>query len=220
MAKYFITPFASSGNKTDIPNSTAGNEVNYLTGYGEKYSADPDPSSPNYDPDALYVEAENENQIKFDITENLKLWQENLYPEFITSVKNDGVPFSYGRGMKVSLSGVNYISLVDDNTSEPPSGDWELYIDKPIRKKRFKNYIPDGALNFWDEGFFTGDQYKESFIFNTYTVSLGTPQTIDPISKIEMTTAEAEALGVSTLKYKSGFSITSITNTTATGCSS
>ncbi len=123
MAKYIKIPFAQLGDKATIPDSPIGLEVNYTTGYTAAYEADPDT-----DPTARYVERDGQNQIFFVLSSNIKEWQEHLYPSFITSAENDGVPFAYEKGMIARYLGLNYISLENSNQDTPPSAKWEQFV--------------------------------------------------------------------------------------------
>jgi hypothetical protein len=116
---YIKVPFAQLGDKATIPETAAGLEVNFTTGYTAAYEADPDT-----DPTARYVERDGQNQLFFVLTSNDKQWYENLYPPFITAAENGGTPFSYKKNMIVSRAGINYISLEDNNQDTPPSAKW------------------------------------------------------------------------------------------------
>ena len=127
MAKRFITPFAEAGDRAAMPDTPVGTDSNYQTGYPSQYEEDPvvNPST------AKFVERDKSNQLYNDITANIKEWQEHLFPAFITSANNGGVPFSYAKKSIVSLSGVDYQSKVSGNTDVPPSAKWEvLYISQ------------------------------------------------------------------------------------------
>ncbi len=76
MSKYFDVPWATSGDKTAIPNATQpGGEVSYTEGWTLDYELDQ-----VTEPTAKDVERQKENQFKFDVTEFLKLVQENGLP--------------------------------------------------------------------------------------------------------------------------------------------
>ncbi len=141
--KRFITPFAETGVKAPVSDVPAGTDVNYETGYTPEYALDP-----VTDPSARFVEIINENQILNDITGNIKHWQENTFPEFITAAKNGGVAWEYKKGDVVSYDGVNYESLEDANTELPTSSRWIPYLPSEIARyleiKIFKS--PTDAL--------------------------------------------------------------------------
>ncbi len=122
MAKRFITPFAEAGDRSEISDTPIGTDVNFQTGYPAEYEADP-----VTDPNAKYVERDKTNQLFNDITSNIKEWQERAYPDFIAASENGGVAFSYQKFAKVYHDDVLYESLVDGNTSVPPSSDWFVF---------------------------------------------------------------------------------------------
>ena len=79
MTKYFLNPFAVSGDKETVPNTPGSSTlVNYEEGYTPEYEIDPDT-----DPNGNYVGRQRMNQLFNDITTNLKYWQDNSYPEFV-----------------------------------------------------------------------------------------------------------------------------------------
>lgn len=125
MAKRFITPFAEAGDRSEIPDTPTGTDVNFQTGYPAEYELDP-----VTDPNAKYVERDKTNQLFNDITSNIKDWQERAYPDFITASDNGSVAFPYQKFAKVYHDGVLYESLVDSNTSVPPSSDWFVFSRK------------------------------------------------------------------------------------------
>lgn len=118
---YIKVPFAQLGDKAAIPETAAGLEVNFTTGYTAAYEADPDT-----DITARFVERDGQNQLFFILSSNDKNWYENLYPPFITAAENGGTPFSYKKNMIVSRLGINYISLEDNNQDTPPSSKWAV----------------------------------------------------------------------------------------------
>ncbi|CAH6970682.1 hypothetical protein VCHA30O60_50154 [Vibrio chagasii] len=126
MPKYIAFPFADRGDKEEVPDSSVDATVSYETGYGDNYELNPDDN-----PEGLFLERRKWNQVLFDITENIKHWQENTFPEWI-SENEDGEPYSYSRGATITHGGENYYSLIDDNNTEPPSASWRVY-DIPIQ---------------------------------------------------------------------------------------
>lgn len=127
--KRFITPFAESGIKAPVSDVPAGTDVNYETGYTPEYALDP-----VSDPSARFVEITDENQILNDITGNVKLWQDDNYPEFITTAKNGGVAHSYNKNVVVRYGGDLYISTEDGNDTLPTSAKWIPYLPSEIAK--------------------------------------------------------------------------------------
>ena len=127
--KRFITPFAETGVKVPVSDIPAGTDVNYETGYTPEYALDP-----VTDPSARFVEITNENQILNDITGNIKLWQDDNYPEFVTTASNGGVAHSYNKNVVVRYDGDLYISTEDANDTLPTSAKWIPYLPSEIAK--------------------------------------------------------------------------------------
>lgn len=122
MAKRFITPFAEAGDRSPMPDTPIGSDSNYQTGYPSQYEEDP-----ITEPTARFVERDKSNQLYNDITANIKEWQEHVYPEFIESAVNGGVPFPYAKGSIVTKSGITYISKENSNEDVPTSDKWNIY---------------------------------------------------------------------------------------------
>ena len=129
LLKDFITPFADTGVKVPVSDVPAGTDVNYETGYTPEYALDP-----VTDPSARFVEITNENQILNDITGNIKLWQDDNYPEFITAANNGGVAHSYNKNVVVRYDGDLYISTEDGNDTLPTSAKWIPYLPSEMAK--------------------------------------------------------------------------------------
>jgi len=156
MPKFFKTPFAISGDKSAIPEALQpSGEVSYEEGFGFDYERDQ-----TSDPLAKDVPRDQSNQLYFDVTENIGLWQRHGYPDFITTAANGGTPFDYdihsyvrwddGAGADV------YESLVDANTSLPSD-------ETKWRRVRPVSGIPTGSgmdyhlLNIPDGGWIWAD---------------------------------------------------------------
>lgn|GEM_PF-3204598 len=119
MVKLFLTPFANSGDKTEIPATIqVDGSVSYPEGWGADYSKDP-----TSDPLAKNIPRNETNQLYFDITEAIKAYQTEGVPPFITSAENGGSPYSYGAGAMVRYDDgggfLAYVSLVDANVDLP-----------------------------------------------------------------------------------------------------
>lgn len=111
---FFRQPFAASGDKTAIPQTTGDGTVNYNVGWGPDYSLDP-----ATDPDAKRVPRDQTNQFYYDVTDNLRQYQLTGTPEFVTSAQNGGSAVAYAIGARVRLGDVTYTSLVAANTATP-----------------------------------------------------------------------------------------------------
>jgi len=128
MAGYFEKPFAETGLKTAIPvDTTVDGSVSYEQGYGTDYEIDPVADPVN----AKYPGLRDFNQLFFKISSNIKEWQEQTFPAWISD-KGDGSPFSYSKDAIVTYTdGRAYVSLVDLNTGEPTvdTSNWKLFED-------------------------------------------------------------------------------------------
>lgn len=147
--KYYIDPFAFSGDQTAVPDATdPSGFVSYTQGYTFDYERLLDGS----DPLAKFPTRQNMNYILFQDANNIQQYQQNGVPEFITSANNGGTPFTYGKGAQVLYSGSGnppftaYISLVDGNADTPPSVKWLEYIPVLIAPRRI---LLVGNTNFY-----------------------------------------------------------------------
>ncbi len=113
--RYYKTPFAESGDKTEVPNVSTGGAVGYDTGFG------PDYELPQGTVNRKRIERDMYNGVLNGVTGNIKQWQEGLYPTWIED-NGDGVAFSYSEGMIVSHNNANWISNEDSNQEEPGTG--------------------------------------------------------------------------------------------------
>jgi hypothetical protein len=122
--KYFIFPFATAGDLTEIPNPTQGSGVvSYQQGFGSLYSEDPLTVGT-----ALEIDRAMFNAILYDLTTNLQNYQQNGSPEWIDTTDNGGAAFSYRIGSMVrhSSSGnapfTPYLAIADNVTAVPTEG--------------------------------------------------------------------------------------------------
>lgn len=114
MLKFFRLPFATTGDKTAVPDAVDSNgNVNYSQGYGFDYQRQ------KTDPAAKNIERDKMNQVLFDITTAIAELQSQGAPDFITSALNGGTAYSYAQFAIVKYSGALYISLVAANTALP-----------------------------------------------------------------------------------------------------
>lgn len=115
MDKFFVTPFATTGDKTPIPNAVQlDGSVSYAQGFGPDYQADP-----ATDPDAKDVPRDEMNQVLYDLSNATREYQISGTPDFITSVLNGGTPFSYSINARVRYNDEIYESRVNSNTDLP-----------------------------------------------------------------------------------------------------
>lgn len=122
MTKYFLNPFAVSGDKETVPDTPgASTLVNYEEGYTPEYELDPDT-----DPNGNYVGRQRMNQLFNDITTNLKYWQDNSYPEFVDD-DGTGNPVSYPINAIVRYTDDKYYqAIVNGTTDSDPSASSEF----------------------------------------------------------------------------------------------
>jgi|LSQX01.2.fsa_nt_gb hypothetical protein len=108
--------YAENGDKKIIPEAPPldGSE-NWEQGRGSYYELDNDPNTG--DPLALDIDREQDNYFKNVISNNIKHWQENTYPNWFDDIE-------YPKNATVKYTDGNiYISLVDNNTALPTDTD-------------------------------------------------------------------------------------------------
>ena len=136
MAKYINIPFATSGNKTAIPDTTTDGTVNYTDGFGADYAR-----PLGTDPLAKTVDRETINQALYDYGTAIEQLQENGFFTW-QSTKAGG----YDIGAVVSYSGVNYVNTVAANTAAPDVSGWAVFMSITIDTiADMEALIPAGA---------------------------------------------------------------------------
>lgn len=120
-SKFFRVPFGLSGDLTAIPDPTqVGGEVSFTQGYGPDYQRDQ-----TSDPLAKPIERQGMNYLLNQMTQALKFWQTESFPEWIAAADNNGVAFPYEIGTVVRWRATggdpfkNYRSRVANNTALP-----------------------------------------------------------------------------------------------------
>lgn len=128
MLKFFRLPFATTGDKTAVPDAvdTNGN-VNYSQGYGFDYQRQ------KTDPAAKNIERDKMNQIFFDMTTAIAELQSQGVPDFITTALNGGTAYSYEQFAIVRYAGDLYISLEAANTADPTDPTKWALLPTPAR---------------------------------------------------------------------------------------
>ncbi|MFC0709009.1 hypothetical protein [Azorhizophilus paspali] len=126
MTKYFGTPFANTGDRDVIPDSTQPDgSVSYAAGFGFDYERDLNSTPP--DPDAKAVPRAGTNGILYDITDALRALQRFGAPEYFPAAA------PYAINSMVRHSNVVWRSLIDNNNSVPGSdGNWTAISSVPI----------------------------------------------------------------------------------------
>lgn len=121
--KFFKIPFASTGDKTPVPDSVqADGSVSYSEGFGFDYER------PDTDPGYKPVPRDQTNQIYGDITEAIGIIQAQGLADWST----DGAP--YASGTMVRHNGTNWISISGNNSQTPGasgSTNWRAFGGNP-----------------------------------------------------------------------------------------
>lgn len=117
-SKYFAIPFATSGDKTAIPEAaTPSGTVSYAQGFGPDYER-----NPATDPLAKRVPRNETNELYYELTKAVKFLQLYGMPEWF-SVDDSGNPVTYSKNAWVrrTVTGVTtvWVSLADGNTATP-----------------------------------------------------------------------------------------------------
>ena len=120
MLKFFRIPFATSGDRTAIPDPIdPSGFVSYTEGYGFDYQRQ------ETDPAAKNIERDRMNELFFSLTTAVGELQSAGIPDFISTALNGGTAYSYGLGALVNYSGATYVSRKAANTSLPSvAADW------------------------------------------------------------------------------------------------
>lgn len=114
-AYYFKNPFATSGTKVAIPTEVAGdNSVSYAAGWTPPYEADQDT-----DPDYKDVPRGQTNQLFYQITQAIQQYQQNGFPDWISSADNGGSPYAYDIYAVVRYGSLIYENITASNTATP-----------------------------------------------------------------------------------------------------
>lgn len=128
MLKFFRLPFATTGDKTAVPDAVDSNgTVSYSQGYGFDYQRQ------KTDPAAKNIERDKMNQVFFDMTTAIAELQSQGVPDFITTALNGGTAYSYAQYALVKYSGDLYISLVAANTALPSDATKWALLPTPAR---------------------------------------------------------------------------------------
>lgn len=159
VTKYFINPFATAGDRTDIPdNAQPSGSVSYADGFTSDYElVQTDPSSKD-------IPRQETNELFFDITNNIQQYQQSGIPNFITTTDNEGTPYSYSIGAKVLYDdGVNGIrafeSLINLNTALPSDTTMWRWVNNTagaivldgFNASIFDSPVVNGDVVYWNE---------------------------------------------------------------------
>lgn len=123
MATRIPYDFATAGDTEEIPSVSSTDELSFQSGWTDAYEKDSTESG------YRYISRSEHNYLWNVITSNIKEWQEQAFPDWISDELDSGTPYAYDTGAIVRYTdGLNYVSLVDSNTGEPSvSSDWEQF---------------------------------------------------------------------------------------------
>ncbi|HCR2977802.1 TPA: Ig-like domain-containing protein [Serratia marcescens] len=129
--KFFRIPFASNGDKQQVPDEkNSEGFVSFIEGWGADYQKDL-----LTDAHAKPVERQAMNSILNAITLALRQYQTDSFPEWVTAANNGGTAYPYAIGVVVRHrqgggAFISYVSLADNNTTEPGTKDakWQAFI--------------------------------------------------------------------------------------------
>ncbi|ENU3062075.1 hypothetical protein MLT67_12115 [Escherichia coli] len=116
------SPFAASGDKEQIPQTKQDTgEISFSEGYGPDYEKDLD-----NDTGAKTIERAKLNWLLCLVTSEIKKYQEQGIPDYISKEDNGGIDYSYTAAAMVRYNNKIYYSLKDANTEKPDTNSWSL----------------------------------------------------------------------------------------------
>lgn len=140
---HILSPFASSGDKDEIPTSIQETgEISFNEGYGPDYEKDLD-----NDTGAKTIERTKLNWLLYLITSEIKRYQEQGIPDYISKADNNNIDFAYPTAALVRYNGKVYFSLKDANTDKPDSESWSLFDPSTYLGKQGGTITGDLTIN-------------------------------------------------------------------------
>ncbi|MDY8913969.1 hypothetical protein UZS93_14215 [Escherichia coli] len=116
------SPFAASGDKEQIPQTKQDTgEISFSEGYGPDYEKDLD-----NDTGAKTIERAKLNWLLCLVTSEIKKYQEQGVPDYISKEDNGGIDYPYAAAAMVRYNNKIYYSLKDANTDKPDTNSWSL----------------------------------------------------------------------------------------------
>ena len=159
MGNFFRFKWGEGGDGLETPSqtTTVDGTVSEQEGFGERYSLLYDPSNPELsNPNAIPLHRKLMNAIFNKITGAIQQYQKVGVPDFITSTDNNGVAFPYTVGAVCLLNGIQYRSLVTNNTTTPPSSSWEKVAPSVLDSTNTLISSPSVVKNEFFTGVVTG----------------------------------------------------------------
>lgn len=195
--KYMAIPWAFAGDVTLVPDPTnSDGTVSYNQGWGPDYQRDQ-----TTDALAKDISRANMNSVLNQITTLLQEWQQETFPEFISTADNSGAAFAYDIGTVVRYRAttsdpfINYRSLVVANSAIPTSSlNWI-----PIRPEGYRAVTASRTL-------VASDINTLLTIPSVITLTLPTPSSLG-VAIGESFTVVANSSGQATVAPGSGASI-------------
>lgn len=126
MTERIPSRFANNGDRTAIDLTDAQGKVSWDAGYGNDYER-----RIGEDPNAKAVERAKQNWLFGVLTENVKQWQDQAFPEWRgTAAGTVGIPFEKNAFVRLMSTGEVYRSLqsVPENTPVTNSAYWEIVL--------------------------------------------------------------------------------------------
>ncbi|EBW5579136.1 hypothetical protein DPU05_14860 [Salmonella enterica subsp. enterica serovar Teddington] len=174
---HILSPFASSGDKEEIPTATQETgEISFNEGYGPDYEKDLD-----NDTGAKTIERAKLNWLLYLITSEIKRYQEQGIPDYISKADNNNIDFAYPTAALVRYNGKVYFSLKDENTDKPDSKSWSLFDPSTYLGKQGGTITGDltitGSLDINGEKPYTPSNPPPS---TAAGLAIGSVETLDP----------------------------------------
>lgn len=119
-------PFAINGDRVDLPVASQGDgSVSYSDGYTYDYERDQET-----DALAKNIEREGQNELFYVLTDNVKQYQENGFPEFYPASANGGSPVTYPINAVVRFNNKLWYSTTAGNTTTPgaANANWNEFV--------------------------------------------------------------------------------------------
>lgn len=167
MAKFFRFPFALNGDRAAIPDDAQSDgSVSFNQGFGPFYEL------PLTDPNSKRVPRDETNQYIFDITDNIRQYQLNGTPDWVTAAQNGGAPVAYSYGARVRYdagAGVRVWQSTTVNNTSTPGTDANWVLSEPF------NFAANVATNAEVQAGTANDKIITPLNLRALTATTGRP---------------------------------------------